>query len=102
MATLLALSREDYPTMAAELAAITLPHGNMIYVPGPFARKLIIRRCADHRDLHSSRRLQEPALARLAMPQEAARREIEDSIRWWWLLPIRKRAELEARYQGLN
>lgn len=98
----LALVKEEFGSMYEEMEAISLPHGDMIYIPDLYWRKLIMMRCEDHRDLYSSRLLQEKTIPTIAVYRDVAYTEIKSSIVWYWTLPPKKRAELEARYRGIR
>ncbi len=98
----LAIVKEEFESLYEETEAVNLPHGNMIYIPDLYWRKLIMKRCEHDRDMYSSRILLERTLPTIPMRRSAARAEILDSIRWYWSLSTAKRAELEARYQGIR
>lgn len=101
MVALLVLVQEEFSTFTEELNAVWLPHGYMIFIPDLYWRKLIMSRCKSHQDLYSSRLMLEHNLLKTAMPREQAERDVHASIIDYWSWSPARRAELEARYQGL-
>ncbi|PIR86237.1 hypothetical protein COU14_00075 [Candidatus Kaiserbacteria bacterium CG10_big_fil_rev_8_21_14_0_10_44_10] len=102
MVALAMLVQEEFSSMTKELEAVSLPHGERIFIPDRYWRKLIMERCKFDKDMYSSRLMLERTLKTVHMPRAAAKRDVEESIVKYWSLTTTERAELEARYQGLT